>query len=196
MNTILGVPAVTRSFPGIDKMGQGCRLADSVTILRLPPSVPGRGIVLGDHVSIYDGVRLVLGNPGQHPDTGLTLGNHIIINTFCYLSGEGGLEIDDEVLIGSHVKILSAGHIIDHGDPSIWRNPLTYGKILIGRGAWIAAGAIILQGVQIGEGAAVGAASVVTRHVPAFAIVAGNPARIIRYRKGFEPQRPWYRWGR
>lgn len=193
---MLGVPPVTEHFTGIDGIGQGCRLADSVTVLRLPRTVSGRGIILGDNVSLYDHVRLVLGDPEQHPDTGLYLGNNIIVNTFCYLSGEGGLEIGDEVLIGSHVRILSAGHAIDGNDPSIWRNPLTYGKIRIGHGAWIAAGVTILQGLEIGEGAVIGAGSVVTRNVPAFAIVAGNPARLIRYRKGFEPKRPWYRWGR
>jgi acetyltransferase-like isoleucine patch superfamily enzyme len=52
--------------------------------------------------------------------------------------------------------------------------------IRICRGAWIGARSIILKGVTIGEGAIVGAGSVVTRDVPAFTIVAGNPARILR----------------
>lgn len=190
---MLGVPPVCEHFSGIDRLGTDCRVADSVTIFRLPETSEGSGIVLGDRVSFYDHVRIVLGNPGQHPETGVVLGNDVIVNCFSYLSGEGGLTIDDEVLIGCHVKLLSAGHAIDDSDSSIWRNPLTYGRIEIGRGAWIGAGATVLQGVAIGLGAVVGAASVVTRNVPAHAIVAGNPARLIRYRRGFEPRRFWGR---
>jgi galactoside O-acetyltransferase len=188
---MLGVPPLTTQFQGIDRIGRNCRIADTVSILRTTDQTPDHGIWLGDRVSLYEQVRLVLGHPEQHPDTGLKFGNDIIVNTFCYLSGEGGLSIEDEVLIGSHVRILSAGHMIDHGEVSIWHNPLSYGRICIGRGSWIAAGATILQGVTIGEGAVIGAASVVTRDVSDFTIVAGNPARFIRYRKGFEPRRKW-----
>lgn len=58
-------------------------------------------------------------------------------------------------------------------------NPL---KTLIGNDVWIGRSAIILSGVNIGNGAVVGAGSVVTKDVPSYAIVAGNPAKLIRYR--------------
>lgn len=54
--------------------------------------------------------------------------------------------------------------------------------ITIGNDVWIGAGAIILQGVAIGDGAVVGAGSVVTKDVPPYGIVAGNPARLLKYR--------------
>jgi acetyltransferase-like isoleucine patch superfamily enzyme len=58
----------------------------------------------------------------------------------------------------------------------------TVRRVTIGSDVWIGRSAIVLPGVQIGDGAVVGAGAVVTKAVPAYAIVAGNPARIIRYR--------------
>jgi acetyltransferase-like isoleucine patch superfamily enzyme len=60
--------------------------------------------------------------------------------------------------------------------------PWSRGDIVIGSDVWIAAGATILSGVSIGDGAVVGARAVVTQDVPPYAVVAGNPARIIRKR--------------
>ncbi len=191
--SLFGIPAEAPGFPGIDRLGLGCRIAPDVSVLRYAETPPGRmGIRLGDEVSLWQGVRLVIGDPAQHPDTGLVLGNRIIVNVYSYLSGEGGLEIGDEVLIGSHAHLLSAGHLIDQGHASIWRNPISYGRIRIGEGAWIGASALVLPGVTIGEGAVVGAGAVVTRDVPPFAIAVGSPARVVRYRRGFSA--PRFRW--
>lgn len=61
--------------------------------------------------------------------------------------------------------------------------PLVYSPITIGAQAWVAAGCFIAPGVSVGEGAVVGAYSVVTKDVPAWTVVAGNPARFIRMRQ-------------
>ncbi len=61
-------------------------------------------------------------------------------------------------------------------------HPATRGDVVIGHDVWIGAGATILSGVRIGDGAVVGACAVVTREVPAYTIVAGNPARVVRNR--------------
>jgi acetyltransferase-like isoleucine patch superfamily enzyme len=75
----------------------------------------------------------------------------------------------------------------------------TKGDVVIGNDVWIGANAFITSGVTIGDGAVIGAASVVTRDVPPYAIVGGNPARLIRYR--FTPEQIaallaicWWNW--
>jgi len=68
----------------------------------------------------------------------------------------------------------SAQHIEGH--------PKSRGDVIVGHDVWIGNGAVILSGVQIGNGAVVGVISVVTRNVPPYSIVAGNPAKVIRMR--------------
>jgi acetyltransferase-like isoleucine patch superfamily enzyme len=102
-----------------------------------------------------------------------------------------------EVLIGSDVIISWGVTVVDHDSHSVswrlrsadverWRmgskswEHVAVMPVNIADKAWIGFGASILKGVTIGEGAVVGACSVVTRDVPAYAVVAGNPARVIR----------------
>ena len=63
-----------------------------------------------------------------------------------------------------------------------WYNELTKDKIIIGNDVWIGTDSIIRRGVTIGDGAVIGANSFVNKDVPPFAVVAGNPAKLIRYR--------------
>lgn len=61
-------------------------------------------------------------------------------------------------------------------------HPRSKGPTVIGNDVWIGSGAIVLSGVKVGDGAVIGARAVVSRDVPPYAIAAGNPARVIRYR--------------
>lgn len=65
---------------------------------------------------------------------------------------------------------------------SITGHPSTKGDVIIGNDVWIGYGVTVLSGVKIGDGAVIGAGSVVTKDVPPYAIVGGNPAQIVRYR--------------
>ena len=86
------------------------------------------------------------------------------------------LKFGDRTQIGPAVQIYAADH---PRDPAQRREGLEFGRpVRIGRNAWIGGGAIILPGVVIGDDAVIGAGSVVTRDVPAGAIVFGNPARV------------------
>ncbi len=116
----------------------------------------------------------------------ICLGDRVIIRPGCMLfadprNGGAGITIEDHVMIGSSVHFYVHNHKFD--DPNLSIIDQGYYKsepILVEQGSWIGAGAIILPGVTIGRNAVVGAGSVVTRDVPAFALAAGNPARVVR----------------
>lgn len=92
--------------------------------------------------------------------------------------------IREHTIIGQGVKILATNHAFQKKDVLIKLQDIDVDKIgiFIGRDCWIGAGAVILPGVRIGDGAVVGANAVVTKNVPDFSVVGGNPARVIKYR--------------
>lgn len=102
------------------------------------------------------------------------IGNHVIINHNLTCMSIGGIEIDNDVMIGPEAALLTANH--DFADHWV----LLCGKIHIKKNGWIGARAIILPGVTIGENAVVAAGAVVAKDVEANTVVDGNPARVIR----------------
>ena len=95
------------------------------------------------------------------------------------LFGTASITIGDHSMIALNVVIHTSTH--DYNCHPMWIKRIDR-PVKIGKHVWIGAGAIILPGVKIGDFAVVGAGSVVTKHVPLGAIVAGNPARLIKYR--------------
>ena len=106
----------------------------------------------------------------------IRVGRNVFVNQNCTFYDLGGLDIADDVMIGPNVSIITAGHALE---PS--KRRVTIGQpIVIERTVWIAAGAIVIGGVTVGENSVVAAGSVVTRDVPPNSLVGGNPARIVR----------------
>jgi acetyltransferase-like isoleucine patch superfamily enzyme len=107
----------------------------------------------------------------------IRVGRQVFVNQNCTFYDLGGLDISDDVMIGPNVSIITTGHPLEPSQ----RRTATIGKpIVIEKGVWIAAGAIIIGGVTVGERSVVAAGSVVTKDVPANSLVGGNPARVIR----------------
>ncbi|MBQ6746413.1 MAG: sugar O-acetyltransferase [Bacteroidaceae bacterium] len=104
----------------------------------------------------------------------MQLGKQVFINHSLTCMAAGGITIDDGVMIGPNVKILTDNH--DFQDRMVLRCKGIY----IGKNAWIGAGAIILPGVAIGENAIVAAGAIVTKNVAPNTIVGGNPAKFIK----------------
>lgn len=179
---MLGIPQVSHRHAGIDRLGVDCKIDPTVSVMRWGQRADV--LCLAEGVSLYANVRLVVGDVEADPAVGISIGARTIVNVGAYLSGEGGLQIGSDVLIGADAKLLSAGHAIDDGHEIIAQNPITRGRVVVDDGAWIGAGAIVLEGVAIGRGAVVAAGAVVRSDVPAGMVAAGVPARLIRVRRG------------
>ncbi|SDM25794.1 sugar O-acetyltransferase [Pedobacter antarcticus] len=106
----------------------------------------------------------------------ISIGKNVFINHACSFLDMGGITIEDDVLIGPKVNLITENHPLDPGD----RKALLTKPIIIKRNAWIGAGATILPGVTIGENSVVAAGAVVSRDVPPNIVVGGVPAKIIR----------------
>lgn len=110
----------------------------------------------------------------------MKIGENVFINSNLLAMARGGITIEDNVMIAANVQLISNNH-----DPyDLWILPCK--PVQIRESAWIGAGATILPGVCVGRHAIVGAGSVVTKDVPDYAVVAGNPAHVI---KMLDPER-------
>jgi acetyltransferase-like isoleucine patch superfamily enzyme len=106
----------------------------------------------------------------------LTLGRGVLINIGCRFQDTGGITIGEDTLIGHGSTLTTLNH---HVDPDR-RADMIPAPIRIGRKVWLGAAVTVVPGVTIGDGAIVGAGAVVTKDVPANAVVAGVPAKLIR----------------
>ena len=127
------------------------------------------GIHLGCYVWSY--------TPRQVKRTGFRIGAHSRVNRDCCLDIRGPLDIGANVSISPEVTILTASHAVNAPDFHVELRP-----VVIEDNVWIGSRATILPGVTLGRGSVVAAGAVVTRDVPALAIVAGVPAREVGVR--------------
>ncbi len=112
----------------------------------------------------------------------IEIGDNSGIGINCHIIGP--VQIGRDVMMAPEVIILTSNHRFDRTDvPMCRQGTLPPEPVMIGDDVWIGTRAIILPGVSIGRGAIIAAGAVVTKDVPEYAIVAGNPARIIRNRK-------------
>lgn len=131
-------------------------------------------------------------------------GNNCIIMSGCTFGNADNIILEDDVYIGEETKIYAQGKVIikrgtiiadsvdirtaNHYYDGSDLNKIPFDEkvlvspVIIEENVWVAAHVLILPGVKIGEGAVVAGGAVVTKNVPPFAVVAGNPAKIIKYR--------------
>jgi maltose O-acetyltransferase len=108
------------------------------------------------------------------------------IGDYCHIDGEGGVRIEEGTILAPRVVILTSSHNWDNSGLLPYNIEDKKEKVKIGKGVWIGWEALILPGVELGDGCVVGARSVVTKSFSKGSIIAGNPARLISKRKNIE----------
>ena len=178
---------LARSLAILKKRGKDLRKAPVLTPFWLNVQLAGihhlrgcywldLGVVIGSDVRFSDHVKIV--GPAN-----LRIGRNSKILNRVILDARGGLNIGDHTQIGFESIILTSTHRFGDLERPILEQGMQGQAVRIGSDVWIGARVIVLPGVTIGDHAIVGAGAVVTKDVPDQAIVAGNPAKLIRYRE-------------
>jgi serine acetyltransferase len=109
------------------------------------------------------------------------VGRNVYVGMFCVM---GGIKLEDDVLIGSHVSVMNgaAQHGTERLDIPVREQPGVWPRITVGRDSWVGDRAVIHA--DVGRHCVIGAGAVVTKSVPDYAVAVGVPARVIRYRNG------------
>ena len=161
---------------GFSRVGKNPSLSDKASYYNC------KNVVIGDNVRIDDFCVISAGTAG------INIGSHIHIAAYSSLIGAGKISLDDFSNISSRVAIYSSND--DYSGASM-TNPtlpvgftnVTHADVSIGRHVIIGAGSVVLPGVVLEEGVAIGALSLVSKNCKAFGIYSGVPARRIKERK-------------
>ena len=148
-------------------------------------------VKLGNNVRIHDFVNLYGCEIEDNTKIGsfVEIQKGVKIGKSCKISSHSficeGVTIEDQVFVGHHVVFINDRYprAVNQDGELQTEADWTMERTVVKRGASIGSGAVILCNITLGENAIVGAGSVVTKDVPANAIVAGNPARVIRVHK-------------
>ena len=150
--------------------------------------IGGKYITIGNKT--YIGKQSILSARNKYGDQTFTptisIGNNCGLGEYTHITAINKIVVGDGVLLGNFVIITDNAHggggFIENqiSTPPINRPLYSKGPVIIGDNVWVGDKATILPGVTIGNGAIIGANSVVTKDIPAFAVVGGSPAKVIK----------------
>ncbi len=127
--------------------------------------------------TVFWGAPTIVGGAGMYQR--LIIGKYGLISAGCYLDLSGAITLGDHVGLAPFVQIYTGTHEIAGSANRVGR--LTPKPVVVGNGVWFGARCTVLPGVNIGNGAVIAAGSLVTKDVEPNALVAGTPARVLRY---------------
>ncbi len=177
-------PKRPMSFYSLDELAKlGLRsYGENVLISRKASLYNAGAIDIGSHVRIDDFCVLSAGTGG------ISIGNFVHVAVYASMIGAGRISLGDYSGLSGRVAIYSSnddysgGHLTNPTVPTKYRG-VTSADVIIERHVIIGAGSVVLPGVSIGEGAAIGALSLVRADCEAFGVYSGNPARRLNTRK-------------
>jgi acetyltransferase-like isoleucine patch superfamily enzyme len=166
---------VLLSHPARIHLGHGARIARNVALRANSALEPG--IAIGDQCHLQDGALLNASEGFVH------VGHRTWIGPFCVVYGNGGVRIGRDVMIAAHTCITSVGHRHELLHVPMIAQGIEVGPVTIEDDVWIGMNCTILPGVTIGRGAIVAAGAVVRGDVAPYTIVGGVPARLLSRRQ-------------
>lgn len=197
LSGLLGLGARTLLYPNLfGSCGKRPAIGRGVTIRHPAQMRLGDRVVIEDYAALdvrgtdsalHIGDAVIVGRYSTLAAKGgvLTLGNGVNIGSYCRIATQSRLHIGKSTLVAAYAYVGPGNHQPASGDiPLIEQDMEDRGGVSIGSHVWIGARATILDGVTIGDGAIVGAHSLVREDVPPHTVVAGTPARVIRRVEG------------
>ena len=151
---------------------QGCRIN----------ALSKKGISIGDNVN--SGPECILECSGVITELGegIVIEDNVGISARTFIGARADVLIGHDTIIGPYCSIHAENHVFSDPDTPIRLQPSSRKGVVIGPDCWIGAKATILDGVTIGQGCVIAAGAVVTKSLPDYAVAAGVPARVIKYR--------------
>ena len=186
---------ITKPFLGGSKghffLGRGCKLLTKRQ-LRIGANVyigaysyidclSTEGVTIGDDVTLREGCWLQLTSRYDIPGSKITIGNQVYVGPRAILGAAAPISIGDRCQFGANVSLVAENHQFS-AEADIFDQGVTRKGITIGRDVWIGNNVTILDGVDVGDSAVIGAGSVVTKSIPPRSVAVGVPARVIRTR--------------
>lgn len=151
--------------------------------VQVSQAADGGPVKVGDRVRLFEDTHIIVGAGG-----GLSIGANSHIQRGCQIeSYKAPIQIGSGVWIAARCALLSFDHGISPDQHYADQELTSKGPIIIENNVWLGYRVIVLSGVRIGEGAVIGAGSIVTKDVPAGAIAVGVPARVVRMRAYSRP---------
>lgn len=160
------------------RAGRTLFIGDNVLINALSKT----GIAFGNNVSIHNNTIIDCTGGIRSIGEGLIIGNNVGFSPYCFIQVRGAVVIGNNVIFGPGVKLFSESHNFDNPEKFINEQGETRKGVIIEDGVWVGSDVTILDGVTIGKNAVIAAKSLVNKDVASFSIVAGIPAKVIKYR--------------
>lgn len=139
-----------------------------------------RQIILGDNVKIGAYSLLTCTSHMSKLGLGLRMGNNSAIGDFAHFGASGGIEIGNDVIMGSYISFHSENHNFEDSARLIREQGTSSKGIVIGNNVWVGAKVTFLDGCSVGDNSVVAAGAVVTQTFPSNSVVGGVPAKVIK----------------
>lgn len=157
------------------RLGPGSYLDEGVYIHACP-----HGVEIGANTLVMHGAVLHVYNFRDLPHAGIKIGRDSLIGEYSVIRGQGGVTIGDRVFTSPMTQIIAVNHVFADPDRPFIEQGITAEGIVIEDDVWLGSACVITDGVRVGKGAVVAAGAVVTKDVQPHTVVGGVPARLIK----------------